>query len=103
VVAALRGMGVLMPGDLIAVEAFCEAYGDYVGARAAIAARGQHYETRTPSGGIMRRADPAVADMRDADKRLRAWGSELGLSPVSRTRAEKAPTERDALAARYFS
>jgi P27 family predicted phage terminase small subunit len=90
----LERAGVLTRADAIAVEMLCEAYGDYLGARDDIEAfGGNYYETRNQAGAVMHRAHPAVAVMRDADRRIRAWLAEFGMTPSARTRVNAAPED----------
>jgi P27 family predicted phage terminase small subunit len=102
VVAVLDDMGVLTRADVMALELLCEAYADYLGARDALKAFGSNYYETEGRNGTMRRAHPAVATMQDADRRIKAWLTEFGLTPSARTRVE-AVLEKDADdAERYF-
>jgi phage terminase small subunit len=58
-----------------------------IAARAELKAFGSwYYETTTQHGRIMRRAHPAVGVLQDADRRLKGWLAEFGMSPSARTR-----------------
>ncbi len=85
--ALLDDMGVLTRPDALALEQLCEAYADYLAARATLKAFGSnYYKTPTATGGEMVRAHPAVAVVSDADRRIRAWLTEFGMTPSARTR-----------------
>ncbi|TCK27982.1 P27 family predicted phage terminase small subunit [Ancylobacter aquaticus] len=75
---------VLSEADIHAVERFCEASGDIVIARTAIAADGAYTPNRF---GELKR-HPAFATLREATAEARRWAAELGLSPASRSRVE---------------
>jgi P27 family predicted phage terminase small subunit len=103
VVAALDQTGVLAKPDALALELLCEAYADYLDARAALKDRGSnYYETVNQTGGVMYRAHPAVAVMQDADRRIKAWLGEFGMTPSARSRVHGETPEPDDTAADYF-
>lgn len=78
----LAQMDVLTSADVLALECLCEAYADKLEARTDVRMRGMFY--KTPNG--MMRQNPAMAAVDDADKRIRAWLSEFGCTPASRTK-----------------
>jgi P27 family predicted phage terminase small subunit len=83
----LDRMGVLTEADALALELLCEAYADYLSARAEIDDFGSNYYTTvSQAGGVMHRSHPAVAVMQDADRRIKAWLVEFGKTPSSRSR-----------------
>jgi P27 family predicted phage terminase small subunit len=85
----LDRMGALTKVDALALEALCEAYADYLAARATLAEFGSnYYETVNAQGGVMHRPHPAVAVMQDADRRIKAWFVEFGMTPSSRSRIQ---------------
>lgn len=105
IVKELDDIAILTTIDVFAVEILCEALADHRAsgqqietARAEYAAAkaedkesdwsadGRYYRTRNKDGGFMWRAHPAVALRSDADRRLRAWCAEFGLTPSARTR-----------------
>jgi P27 family predicted phage terminase small subunit len=99
----LSGVSVLTVADGLALEGLCEAYADYQSSREAIkAAGGEYYQVQMgEGGGVMWRAHPAVASRNDADRRLRAWLVEFGLTPAARSKVkidgkpeESEPAER---------
>ena len=99
----LDGMGVLTIADGIALEMLCEAYSDYLQARDELEAFGSNfYKTVNSQGGEMHRAHPAVAVMQDADRRIRAWLSEFGITPSARSRVKIDPPAEPDPADKYF-
>jgi P27 family predicted phage terminase small subunit len=105
VTGLLDRMGVLSEVDAVALEMLCESYADYLAAKAELKAFGSdYYTTLTALGDKMHRAHPAVAQKNDADRRIRAWLSEFGMTPSARSRvkADGEGTEDDA-AATYFA
>ena len=83
----LEDMGILATTDALAIEMLCEAYADFVAASKALKDFGSDfYETATESGSIMYRAHPALAKKQDADRRIRGWLAEFGLTPSARSR-----------------
>jgi P27 family predicted phage terminase small subunit len=100
----LLAIRVLTVADSWALGQLCEAYADYIRTRDILAAEGEYQEVKTQFGSSLR-AHPALAIKIDADKRLRAWISEFGLTPAQRTRVKAAPPqdgERAARRQRYF-
>lgn len=105
VVKELDDISILTSIDIFAVEILCEALADHRAAGEQIeaakaeyeaakadkvdcdwSADGRYYRTRNQSGGFMWRAHPAVGLRSDADRRMRAWCAEFGLTPSARTR-----------------
>lgn len=104
VCSILDQMGLLSDVDALAIEMLCEAYADYLAAVQALKEFGSdYYQTVNQSGGVMHRAHPAVAVKQDADRRIRGWLAEFGMTPSSRSRvrAEGDGDDEDA-AKRYF-
>jgi P27 family predicted phage terminase small subunit len=101
----LDRMGVLSEVDAVALELLCEAYADFLAAKGVLEAFGSdYYTTKTALGDEMHRAHPAVAQKNDADRRIRAWLGEFGMTPGARSRvkADGEGKEEDAASA-YFS
>jgi P27 family predicted phage terminase small subunit len=99
----LDDMGVLTAADSIALEMLCEAYADYLLARDELEAFGSNfYQTVNSQGGVMHRPHPAVAVMQDADRRIRAWLSEFGITPSARSRVKIDPPAEPDPADKYF-
>jgi P27 family predicted phage terminase small subunit len=101
--ALLDRMGVLTEADAIGLEMLCEAYADYLEARAELKTLGSnYYETVNQTGGVMHRAHPAVAVMQDADRRIKAWLAEFGATPSARSRVKTDGEQEADPAAAYF-
>lgn len=99
----LDRMGVLTEADSLALEVLCEAYADFLRARQVLKDFGSnYYETVNQTGGVMHRAHPAVAVMQDADRRIKAWLAEFGMSPSARTRVKVDGEQEEDTAAQYF-
>jgi P27 family predicted phage terminase small subunit len=91
----LRRLGVLTTADTFALQALCECYGEAMTYRAAIKkAGGPTYETHSRTGELMIRARPEVAMLADADRRLRLYLGEFGLTPASRGKVSADPDGR---------
>lgn len=129
-VMILDEMGVLTRADVFSIEVLCEALADHRAAgetiRACAAthreqaerhksdseapapdftADGRYYRTINASGGVMWRSHPALALRSDADRRIRSWCAEFGLSPAARTRIEthEADSGARSKASQYFT
>lgn len=121
-VLILDEMGILTRADVFAVEMLCEAMADHRAAGSTIrecaaAAHavkgteeksdftldGRYYRTINQSGGVMWRSHPAVALRADADRRIKAWCAEFGLTPSARSRIVTGEAEKDDIAKRYFT
>lgn len=90
-VGALKEAGLLSVLDLIALEMLCEAYSDWCQARQALAdnfdSKGQpsrYYEIIDKQGNTIIKPHPALAVLSDADRRVRAWLQEFGMTPSAR-------------------
>jgi P27 family predicted phage terminase small subunit len=100
----LHKNGVLTELDVLALRQLCEAYADYQRAKAVLEAFGSHYyESVSREGSVMYRAHPAVADMKDADRRFKAWLAEFGATPSARSRVTAVDTPDDDPADDYFA
>lgn len=82
----LFGMRVLTIVDAIALERLCETYAELLRAQRKLK-RGEYQKVVTKTGTKLER-HPAVAMVQDADRRLRAWLTEFGLTPSSRSRVK---------------
>lgn len=89
----LNDMGVLSVADGIALERVCETYAETVTARRTLDAAGWYTTVATKSGTYETR-HPAVQVLQQADRRLRAWLAEFGLTPAARTRVSAAEAPR---------
>lgn len=97
--------GILTKVDGLALEMLVEAYADLLTARKAIADFGSEYYTTTNAeGSVMHRAHPAVAIVQDADRRVRSWASEFGMTPSARSKVKVDGNKRDENPAdKYFT
>lgn len=123
-VLILDEMGVLTSADIYAVEVLCEAIADHRAAGQTIkecaetsrldkaadrvsdfSADGRYYRTTNQAGGVMWRAHPAVGMRSDADRRIKAWCAEFGLTPSARSRIEtnEASQPAKSAASKYFT
>lgn len=83
--------GLLTELDAIALERGCEVYAEVVELEIDIAANKRTQRVKTKSGGCMERQRPQVAMLQDADRRLRAWLAEFGMTPAARARVPANP------------
>jgi P27 family predicted phage terminase small subunit len=104
VTGLLDRMGILTEVDATALEMLCEAYADFLSASAVLQAQGSDfYETKNQSGSTMWRAHPALAKKQDADRRIRGWLAEFGMTPSARSRVKAdAEAKQEDAAAKYF-
>lgn len=72
--------------DEIALESLCEVYADIRELREEIAINGRTFISTDRTGSTLIKRNPAVAELSDADKRLRSWLVEFGLTPSSRSK-----------------
>lgn len=95
----LDRMGVLTEADSGALERLCECYAEMQEYKAIVKAERPTYET---SAGL-KKANPAVAMLADADRRFKSYLVEFGLSPAARSKVKVPDGEtEDEKAARYF-
>lgn len=106
-------MGVLTEADTLALEMLAEAVADIREARASLArplvyryrdGQGNEVEDVMADGGVryywtvgkgvpMQRARSEIADIADADRRIKAWVASFGMSPADRSRVSSANAE----------
>lgn len=99
----LDDMGVLTKADGIAVTLLCEAFADWLEARAIVECEGATYQTESGGGALIVRAHPAVAMRNDAWRRVQSAAANCGLDPASRSKVKAADkNEKDDPAAKYF-
>ena len=99
----LDRMGVLTEADAVALEQLCECYAEIVELRAEIAENGRFQTVATKAGGEMERLRPAYAALMDADRRLKAWLAEFGMTPSARSRiTANPPDQKEDPASRFF-
>jgi P27 family predicted phage terminase small subunit len=88
----LKDMGVLALVDMSSVTGYCVSWARWREAEAQITEQGMI--VRGPNGSPIQNPFLSVANQAMAN--LRAYGSELGLSPVARTRIKAQPKKKDA-------
>jgi P27 family predicted phage terminase small subunit len=102
--AMLDRIGVLTEADAAALEQVSETYAEIVALRADIAANGRFQTVITKSGDEMERMRPAYSALMDADRRLKAWLVEFGVTPAARSKVKVngAAEKQEDPAAAYF-
>lgn len=91
VVPELRALNLFTVVDRAALEAYCECYATWRQAQSLLAKHGLTFET--DKGYVQQR--PEVAIVNNALKQMRAFMSDFGMTPSSRTRV-KAPAQAEA-------
>jgi P27 family predicted phage terminase small subunit len=71
-------------GDSAALEVLASTFVEWQELSADIQREGRVYECITSTGAVMRRPNPKVAMLSDAQRRLNTMLSEFGMSPASR-------------------
>ena len=99
VIPILRKMGVLTIADGATVAGYCQSRADWLRAQAEIEEYGVTVEEPITNRmgdvvGHRRKKNPAVTVASDAKKMMRAFASDLGLSPASRTRVHVSPDDK---------
>jgi P27 family predicted phage terminase small subunit len=98
VVPELARIGVLGKIDSAGIAAYCQAYSRWLQAEKEIDANGITIETKfkDKEGNVITgdlKKNPAVTVANDALRMMRAFASEYGLTPASRTRIHANPDE----------
>jgi P27 family predicted phage terminase small subunit len=84
----LDRMGVLTEADGFALERLCDCYAEILALRELVDANGRTYETTSTQGGLVIKANPAVAMLADADRRFKSYLVEFGLTPAARSKVQ---------------
>lgn len=80
-------IGVISTLDSIGLELLCECFADWCQAAQDLADHGSNYYTVTDQQGNIRiLVHPAVSVKQDADRRMRGWLSEFGMTPAARAK-----------------
>lgn len=96
----LFARGQLSADSEVSLIALCQCYAEWVELAQDIAANGRYQRVRTVAGergkdegetSLMERPRPAVAAFQDADRRLKGWLIEFGLTDASRGKVTGAP------------
>jgi P27 family predicted phage terminase small subunit len=98
----LASMGIIAKADGIAFERLCECYAEVNELQAALRDGGRVQVVITKSGDSFERQRPQVAMLADADRRLKGYLVEFGLSPAARSKVNVAEQEEQSAAADYF-
>ncbi len=99
----LMKMGVLTGADAIALERLVECYSEVRKLAEVVEAEGHTYETTSQSGDLIIRRRPESAQLADADKRLRAYLVEFGLTPAARSKVDADGEQDEGKAKAYFT
>jgi len=81
----LERIGVLTKIDGATLAAYCKNYGRWVAAEKTLTDKGTTYESDTAKGTIVR-VRPELKIAEEAMRQMRAFASEFGLTPSSRSR-----------------
>jgi P27 family predicted phage terminase small subunit len=88
----LRRMGLFTVADTIALERLCACYAEVREMSAILEMDGGGtYQTKTVTGETMFRAKPEAARLSDADRRLKGYLGEFGLTPSARSKVRTVP------------
>lgn len=88
----LTGMRVLTEADGAALALMCDAYAEYLAARAVLRREGASYTTGELPAQMVRQR-PEVAQAADAWRRVSAMMQQFGLTPASRSRVSSQQAE----------
>lgn len=96
----LASMRVLTVADSATIAGYCQSFADWIGAQADIREHGRLIEEPITNRmgevvGHRLKKNPAITIASDMKKAMRAYASDLGLSPASRTRVHATPTTDD--------
>ncbi|MWP47453.1 MULTISPECIES: phage terminase small subunit P27 family [Gilliamella] len=84
----LNDMGLLTVVDGIAIERLTKCYIEILECDKVIEEHGQVQQVVNTQGELVLKSNPAVAQRADADRRLRAWMIEYGLTQASRSKVK---------------
>lgn len=84
----LHRLGVLTELDAMALERLCECYAEVLSCRRAIKKSGRTYKTTSVTGSVIIKANPAVSQLSDADRRFKGYLVEFGMTPAARTKVK---------------
>lgn len=102
IASLLIGMGVLTVADAIAFERLVLTFIEVRELSADVELWGRTYETRNEAGSIMYRARPEAGMLADADRRLKAYLGDFGLTPSTRSRVSGMPQIDENPADKFF-
>lgn len=87
----LKQRGQISKESRISLTALCECYAEWRELGDDLRENGRFQKVTTGSGDEMERVRPALAAYQDADRRLRAWLIEFGLTDASRAKVSGTP------------
>jgi P27 family predicted phage terminase small subunit len=93
--ALLKERGQLTRDSRASLEALCECYAEWRELQEDLATNGRFQKVKTGSDDTMERARPALAAYQDADRRLKGWLIEFGLTDASRGKVSAEPPQDD--------
>lgn len=89
----LKARGQWSRDSRLSFTALCEVYAEWRELADDLRKNGRFQMVETKAGGVMERARPALSAFQDADRRLRAWLIEFGLTDASRAKVSGTPEE----------
>lgn len=89
----LKARGQWSRDSRLSFTALCEVYAEWRELADDLKKNGRFQTCGTKAGGTMERARPALSAFQDADRRLRAWLIEFGLTDASRAKVSGTPEE----------
>lgn len=94
----LHNLGVLTELDAMALERLCDCYAEILSCRRLIKKNGRTYKTIGTTGSVVIKANPAVGQLSDADRRFKGYLVEFGMTPAARTKVRvEGEKEKDPL------
>ena len=84
----LYGMGILYRSDIKSIIFLCETWSDFRKACITLEREGRIVESTDKAGNLVVKSHPAFQQKSDADRRMRMWLAEFGLTPSSRSRVK---------------
>lgn len=94
-VTLLDGMGVLSVADGVALERLCDCYAEILACKRLVRKHGRVYKTTSQMGDKVLKANPAVSQLADADRRFSNYLDKFGLTPSARTKIALNPKEKE--------
>lgn len=86
VIPGLTKIGTLTTSDAMILAGYCQHFSRWIKAEQDIADHGLTYETYTETGNKIIRKNPNVEIAKQAAHEMRAFASDLGMTPASRAR-----------------
>lgn len=86
VIPGLLKIGVITQADVMILAGYCQYYSRWVQAEDAVQKEGMTYHTYTKTGDEVIRKNPNVEIAKMASAEMRAFATEIGMTPSTRTR-----------------